>query len=107
MLGMKVARTNDPSMGIRNRSPAPRWQRWSEGEAVRLVKSACRLGYHGLACIVAVAWDTQFSPVDVRTLAPGTAPRAAAASYLTARRMVGLRRGGQRSAPYRRALSAL
>jgi hypothetical protein len=69
MLGMKVARTADPSMGIRNRAPAPRWQRWSEGETVRLVKSAWRHGYHGLACIVAVAWDTQFSPVDVRTLA--------------------------------------
>ena len=69
MLGMKIARTADPSMGIRNRAPAPRWQRWSEGEAVRLVKSAWRLGYHGLACIVAVAWDTQFSPVDCRTLA--------------------------------------
>jgi hypothetical protein len=69
MLGMKVARTSDPSMGIRNRAPAPRWQRWSEGEAVRLAKTAWRRGYHGLACIVAVAWDTQFSPVDVRTLA--------------------------------------
>lgn len=69
MLGMKVARTADPSMGIRNYAPAPRWQRWSEGETVRLVKSALRHGYHGLACIVAVAWDTQFSPVDVRTLA--------------------------------------
>src|SRR5262249_33707080 len=33
------------------------------------VKAAWRLGYRGLACIVAVAWDTQFSPVDVRTLA--------------------------------------
>jgi hypothetical protein len=69
MRGMKVARTSDPSMGIRNRAPAPRWQRWSEGEAVRLVKTAWRRGYHGLACVVAVAWDTQFSPVDVRTLA--------------------------------------
>ena len=69
MLGMKVARTADPSMGIRNRAPAPRWQRWSEGETVRLVKSAWRNGYRGLACIIAVAWDTQFSPVDVRTLA--------------------------------------
>ena len=38
MLGMKVARTADPTLGIRNRAPAPRWQRWSEGEAVRLVK---------------------------------------------------------------------
>ena len=69
MLGMKVARTADPSMGIRNLAPAPRWQRWSEGDAVRLVKAAWRHGYRGLACIIAVAWDTQFSPVDVRTLA--------------------------------------
>jgi hypothetical protein len=69
MLGMKVARTADPSMGIRNRAPAPRWQRWSEGEVARLVKTSWRNGYHGIACIIAVAWDTQFSPVDVRTLA--------------------------------------
>ncbi len=69
MVAMKVARSADPSLGIRNRGPAPRWQRWSEGEAVRLVKSAWRHRYHGLACIVAVAWDSQFSPVDVRTLA--------------------------------------
>jgi hypothetical protein len=68
MLGMKVARSADPSMGIRNCAPPPRWQQWSEGEAVRLVKTAWRHGYHGLACIIAVAWDTQFSPVDVRTL---------------------------------------
>jgi hypothetical protein len=26
-------------------------------------------GYHGLACIIVVPWDTQFSPIDVRTLA--------------------------------------
>jgi hypothetical protein len=69
MLGMKVARTADPSMGIRNHAPVPRHHRWTEGETVRLVKVAWRLGYRGLACIVAVAWDTQFSPVDVRTLA--------------------------------------
>ena len=68
MLGMRIARTADPSMGIRNRAPSPRWQRWSEGETVRLVKTAWRCGYHGLACVIAVAWDTQFSPVDVRTL---------------------------------------
>lgn len=69
MLGMKVARTTDPSLGIRNVAPPPRWQRWSEGETVRLIKTAWRNGYEGLACIIAVAWDTQFSPVDVRTLA--------------------------------------
>ncbi len=35
---------------------------------MRLVKGAWRHGYRGLACIIATAWDTQFSPVDVRTL---------------------------------------
>jgi hypothetical protein len=69
MLAMKVARTVDPSLSVRNRAPVPRWQRWTEGEAVRLVKTAWRQGYRGLACIIAVSWDTQFSPVDVRTLA--------------------------------------
>jgi hypothetical protein len=48
--------------------PRARHQRWTEGEAVRLVKAAWRKGYCGLACIIAIAWDTQFSPVDVRTL---------------------------------------
>lgn len=68
MQGMKIAYGADPSRGIRNRAPAPRHQRWTEGEVVRLVKGAWRLGYRGLACIIATAWDTQFSPVDVRTL---------------------------------------
>jgi hypothetical protein len=26
MLAMKIARSPDPSMGVRNRAPAPRWQ---------------------------------------------------------------------------------
>jgi hypothetical protein len=68
MQGMKIARGADPSRGVRNRAPAPRYQRWAEGETVRLVKGAWRADYRGLACIIAVAWDTQFSPVDVRTL---------------------------------------
>jgi hypothetical protein len=68
MQGMKIASGADPSRGVRNRAPAPRYQRWTEGEAVRLVKRAWRNGYRGLACIIAVAWDTQFAPVDVRTL---------------------------------------
>jgi len=68
MQGMKIAYGADPSRGVRNRAPDPRHQRWTEGEAVRLVKGAWRHGYQGLACIIATAWDTQFSPVDVRTL---------------------------------------
>jgi hypothetical protein len=69
LLGMKIARGADPSTGIRNRAPKPRHEQWSDGEAVILVKAAWRSGYRGLACVIATAWDTQFSPVDVRTLA--------------------------------------
>jgi hypothetical protein len=58
----------DPSQAVRRETPKPRHQTWNEGEVVRLVKHAVRRGYPGLACCVAVAWDTQFSPVDVRTL---------------------------------------
>ncbi|MHA1546433.1 MAG: hypothetical protein ACTSUY_08435 [Alphaproteobacteria bacterium] len=62
--------SDNPTAGIRNKAPAPRSARWREGEAVRLVKTAWRTGYRGLGCVVAVAWDTQFSPVDVRCLTP-------------------------------------
>jgi len=58
----------DPSHGIRRETPKGRTGVWREGEVVRMVKRAIRTGYHGLACCVAIAWDTQFSPVDVRAL---------------------------------------
>jgi integrase len=61
-------RDADPSLGIRRKTPKGRTAVWREGEAVRLVKRACRIGKPGLACIMAVAWDTMLSPVDVRRL---------------------------------------
>ncbi|WP_146604382.1 hypothetical protein [Rhodoplanes roseus] len=61
-------RQEDPSLGIRRKTPTPRNAIWREGEAVRLVKAAWRNGYRGLAAALAVAWDTMLSPVDVRTL---------------------------------------
>lgn len=57
-------RPTSPSTGRRKAAA------FSEGEAVRLVKRAIRMGFPGLACIIPVAWDTQFSP-DCRTLTPG------------------------------------
>ncbi|WP_139198804.1 hypothetical protein [Devosia sp. YR412] len=63
----------DPSLSIRKKSIAGRTQTWRQFEVVRLVKDAWRNGYGGLACIIAVAWDTGFSPVDVRTLTPSQA----------------------------------
>lgn len=58
----------DPSLGVTNTAPKGRSFSWSEGEVVRLAKCAWRMGYHGLAAVIAVAWDTQFSPGDVRKL---------------------------------------
>ena len=61
-------RDKDPSLGVRNTEPQPRQAIWSEGEVVRLAKAAWRSGYKGLAAIIAVGWDTQLSPVDIRSL---------------------------------------
>jgi hypothetical protein len=58
----------DPSFQFANSAPKPRKAVWVEGEAVRLVKQAWRSGYYGLAALLAVTWDTQLSPVDVRRL---------------------------------------
>jgi hypothetical protein len=62
------SRNDDPSLGIRRKTPTPRNAIWFEGEAVRLVERAWRMGYKGLATALAVAWDTSLSPVDVRRL---------------------------------------
>lgn len=68
MTALKVAFGADPSQGIRNSAPAPRWQTWTDGEVVRLVKAAIRKKQIRLAVMVAAIWDTQFQPGDIRTL---------------------------------------
>jgi hypothetical protein len=59
---------SDPSLGIRRKTPTPRTQVWTVGKAVRLVKGAWRMGYHGLSVLLAIAWDTQLAPIDCRRL---------------------------------------
>ncbi|MFJ5486931.1 hypothetical protein ACIKTA_04525 [Hansschlegelia beijingensis] len=61
-------REKDPSLVVRNSAEKGRSETWSEGEVVRLTKAAWRMGYVGLAAAIGVLWDTQMSPVDVRTL---------------------------------------
>lgn len=68
MLALKTAFGSDPSKGIRNSAPPPRWQTWGEGEVVRLVKAAIRRKSLRLAVMIAAIWDTQFQPGDIRTL---------------------------------------
>lgn len=60
----------DPSLGVRNTEPERRQEIWSHEEARQLVKGAWRAGYRGLAAVIAVAWDSSLSPVDVRKLTP-------------------------------------
>lgn len=74
LAGMKLCTPEaDPSQIIRKTGVPGRTETWQEGEVVRLVKAAWRTGYRGLACVIAVAWDTGFAPVDVRTLTPAQA----------------------------------
>jgi len=71
MAGMRLCPPGtDPSLAIRKESVPGRTETWRQPEVIRLAKGAWRAGYRGLACVIAVAWDTQFSPVDVRTLVP-------------------------------------
>lgn len=58
----------DPSKPIPNTAPSGRSETWKPGELARLGKHAWRSGYHGLATIISIAWDTQFSPGDCRLL---------------------------------------
>lgn len=61
----------DPSLAVANSAAAPRQAIWLEGEIVRLIKRAWRMGYRGLAALLAAAWDSQLSPIDLRSLATG------------------------------------
>ncbi|MFN4141632.1 hypothetical protein [Aestuariivirga sp.] len=58
----------DPSKIIRNTAPRGRSETFKPGEVARIGKFAWRKGYRGLAVIVSVIWDTQFSPGDARKL---------------------------------------
>jgi len=88
-------RDADPSLGVRNRAAPGRNLQWTEGEVVRVAKRAWRLGYHGLAAVIAVAWDTQLSPGDVRALrASQLAKSAAGEAFFTERGKTGKPVGG-------------
>jgi hypothetical protein len=98
-------RDADPSLGVRNRASPGRNLVWSEGEVVRAFKRAWRMGYRGLAAVIAVAWDTQLSPGDVRDLrASQMATGGSGSVFFTERAKTGVPVGGVLSA---RSLAAL
>src|SRR5262249_18140194 len=70
-------------------------QQWPEGEVVRVAKRAWRMGYYGLAAVIAVAWDTQLGPGDVRALrASQLAQAGAGEAFFTERTKTGKPVGG-------------
>jgi hypothetical protein len=58
----------DPSKSFANTPPKPRKEIWLRSEVLRLVQVAWRNEYYGLAALMAVAWDSQLSPIDNRSL---------------------------------------
>jgi hypothetical protein len=58
----------DPSKGFENHAAEGRDAKWLKAEAITLANHAWELGYHGLSAAIGVLWDTQLSPVDVRSL---------------------------------------
>jgi integrase len=88
-------RDADPSLGVRNRAAPGRNLQWTEGEVVRVAKRAWRMGYYGLAAVIAVAWDTQLSPGDVRALRASQLARSTACeAFFTERGKTGKPVGG-------------
>ena len=68
--GLLCDKVADPSTAFANPAPKGRTQIWLALEVRTFVERAWERGYYGLAAAVAVAWDTQFSPVDVCSLTP-------------------------------------
>jgi hypothetical protein len=70
-LGCTVPPGSDPSLTFANSAPPPRQEVWPQRDVLRLVQRAWRESYYGLAALLAVAWDTMLSPIDVRSLTVG------------------------------------
>lgn len=66
--GARYCVDEDPSLGIRRKTPKARNAIWLYDEAWIIIEGAGELGFKGLQAALAVAWDTMMSPVDVRTL---------------------------------------
>jgi hypothetical protein len=98
-------RDADPSLGVRNTAADGRSETWTEGEASRLFKRAWRMGYYGLAAVIAVSWSTQLAPGDVRALRASQLARdAMGAAFFAERGKTGKPVGGLLSD---RALAAI
>jgi hypothetical protein len=76
----------DPAKSFANTPPVPRDQIWLRSEVLHLVQVAWRHEYFGLAALMAVAWDSQLSPIDNRSLTLAQARRDTAGVYFAIER---------------------
>lgn len=68
-----VGDRRDPALAFANSAPQTRGEIWLRREVLKLVQTAWRHGFHGLAACMAVAWDSMLSPIDARSLTAGQA----------------------------------
>ena len=66
-IGFRLIAAN-PTHKIANSAPKGRKAIWYEDEVATLRDRAWEMGYRGLAVAIAIAYDTQMAPVDVRQL---------------------------------------
>jgi hypothetical protein len=71
-----------PALAVANPQPRGRSQIWLGSEIQKLVAGAYELEMDGMAVAIMIAWDTLFSPVDVRTLTKQQLRRDAVGWYL-------------------------
>src|SRR5262245_47740007 len=84
----------DPSKGFQNSAAEGRKAFWLEAEVTALVNRAWEMQYYGLAVVMAVLWDTQMSPVDVRTLRASQIATTGREAFFTKRAKTGVPIGG-------------
>lgn len=75
-----------PAAKIPNPQPAGRSAIWLGAEIEDMAAGAAIAGFEGMSLAIWAAWETMFSPVDVRTLRPHQLKRDADGFYIVAER---------------------
>jgi hypothetical protein len=70
-----------PAANLKNPQPRGRSQIWLAAEVEDLSAVAAIAGFEGMSLAIETAWETMFSPVDVRTLRPRQMKRDAEGWY--------------------------
>jgi hypothetical protein len=68
-----VGDRKDPALAFANGAPQTNSEIWLRREVLKLVQTAWRHRFYGLAACMGVAWDSMLSPIDARGLRAGQA----------------------------------